>query len=167
MRYQTPPHRAVPELSKCTCSTFVDCVDQEDDDEVDEEDDEEDDEEEPKKAAPPISKPKASSPKVFEAPKAVAPKPTQPEPKALAKPSPSTQKLPSGLQLTDIVVGTGVTPQKGDRLEVQYVGKLTNGKKFDSGKFKFRLGVGEVIKGWVRALCASRCFLHIPDGSKT
>ena len=34
---------------------------------------------------------------------------------------------------------------------MRYVGKLTNGKQFDaSGKrtFTFRLGVGEVIKGW-------------------
>ncbi len=88
-------------------------------------------------------------------------KPTQAGPKTGAKVSPSTQTLPSGLTLTDLVVGTGVTPRKGDLLEIQYVGKLTTGKKFDSGKLKFRLGVGEVIKGWVRAACclqAPLCF---------
>ena len=31
---------------------------------------------------------------------------------------------------------------------IQYVGTLKNGKRFDSGTIKFRLGKGEVIKGW-------------------
>lgn len=40
----------------------------------------------------------------------------------------------------------------GKRVQMKYVGKLaSNGKVFDSTKgapFTFRLGVGEVIKGW-------------------
>ncbi|MBR8834100.1 MAG: FKBP-type peptidyl-prolyl cis-trans isomerase [Stigonema ocellatum SAG 48.90 = DSM 106950] len=60
---------------------------------------------------------------------------------------------PSGLKYTDIKEGTGVTPQPGQTVEVHYVGTLENGKKFDSSRdrgepFKFKLGAGQVIKGW-------------------
>ncbi|KXN74065.1 FKBP-type peptidyl-prolyl cis-trans isomerase, partial [Conidiobolus coronatus NRRL 28638] len=58
----------------------------------------------------------------------------------------------NGLILEDKVVGTGTIATKGKRTSMRYIGKLTNGKVFDkcvSGKpFTFRLGVGEVIKGW-------------------
>jgi len=42
---------------------------------------------------------------------------------------------------------------KGSKIKVNYTGKLKNGDMFDStvdqGKpFKFKLGAGEVIKGW-------------------
>ncbi len=61
--------------------------------------------------------------------------------------------LPSGLQYVDLVVGTGATPQKGQRVSVHYVGTLENGKKFDSSydrakPFKFYPGMGMVIRGW-------------------
>lgn len=61
--------------------------------------------------------------------------------------------LPSGLQYVDLVVGTGPSPQKGQRVSVHYLGTLENGKKFDSsydrGKpFKFYPGMGMVIRGW-------------------
>ena len=40
----------------------------------------------------------------------------------------------------------------GSRCQMKYVGKLPSGKIFDQTKgnagFTFRLGVGEVIKGW-------------------
>ena len=42
--------------------------------------------------------------------------------------------------------------QAGKRVTMKYVGKLQSGKIFDQTKgnatFQFRLGVGEVIKGW-------------------
>ena len=61
-------------------------------------------------------------------------------------------KTADGLQYWDITVGTGATATKGHNVKVNYTGWLTNGKKFDSsvGKapFTFRLGAGEVIKGW-------------------
>jgi FKBP-type peptidyl-prolyl cis-trans isomerase len=62
-------------------------------------------------------------------------------------------KLPSGLTYWDIRQGTGPTAQTGQRVKVDYTGWLTSGKKFDSsvgtGKpFEFKLGAGEVIKGW-------------------
>lgn len=57
-----------------------------------------------------------------------------------------------GLQYWDIKLGTGATAVSGKRVTVNYTGWLTNGKKFDSsvGKapFSFKLGAGEVIKGW-------------------
>ncbi|KAI1296736.1 Peptidyl-prolyl cis-trans isomerase FKBP4 [Halotydeus destructor] len=44
-------------------------------------------------------------------------------------------------------------PNSGDRVDVHYVGTLTNGEMFDSSrerddKFTFTVGKGEVIKGW-------------------
>ena len=59
---------------------------------------------------------------------------------------------PSGLQYRDLVVGKGPQPKHGDTVVVNYTGRFTNGKVFDTsvGKkpFEFRLGRGEVIKGW-------------------
>ncbi|EGC38822.1 hypothetical protein DICPUDRAFT_12681, partial [Dictyostelium purpureum] len=57
----------------------------------------------------------------------------------------------NGLQYEDIVVGTGVSPKAGKKVGVKYIGKLTNGKTFDSSlrsPFDFRIGVREVISGW-------------------
>ena len=60
--------------------------------------------------------------------------------------------LQSGLKKTDVVVGKGAVAKKGDYVTVEYTGKLTNGKQFDSSvgraPFSFMLGAGQVIKGW-------------------
>lgn len=56
-----------------------------------------------------------------------------------------------GVKMTDLKIGTGPTAQSGQRASVMYAGRLlSNGKQFDASKkpFKFRLGAGEVIKGW-------------------
>lgn len=60
---------------------------------------------------------------------------------------------PSGLKYVDIVEGTGVSPTPGQTVTVDYTGTLENGKKFDSSldrgqPFSFRIGIGQVIKGW-------------------
>jgi len=59
----------------------------------------------------------------------------------------------SGLRYEDIVTGTGPSPQSGQEVTVHYTGTLEDGTKFDSSldrgqPFKFKIGVGQVIKGW-------------------
>jgi FKBP-type peptidyl-prolyl cis-trans isomerase len=59
----------------------------------------------------------------------------------------------SGLTYVDTVVGTGRQPEVGDTASVHYTGWLADGKKFDSSvdrkePFSFRVGAGQVIKGW-------------------
>jgi len=60
---------------------------------------------------------------------------------------------PSGLKYIDTEVGTGASPTTGQTVKVHYTGTLTDGKKFDSSvdrgqPFSFKIGVGQVIKGW-------------------
>ncbi|KAF8544768.1 hypothetical protein BDD12DRAFT_814668 [Trichophaea hybrida] len=66
--------------------------------------------------------------------------------------SPATKKVVQGVTIEDKKTGTGPVAKNGVKLGMRYIGKLNNGKVFDSntkGKpFTFRLGKGEVIKGW-------------------
>jgi len=59
---------------------------------------------------------------------------------------------PSGLRITDLVIGDGPEASSGQLVVVNYRGTLENGKEFDSsygrGPFSFPLGAGRVIKGW-------------------
>jgi peptidylprolyl isomerase len=59
----------------------------------------------------------------------------------------------SGLKYVDRKVGDGDEAKAGATVKVHYTGTLENGKKFDSSvdrgqPFSFKLGVGQVIKGW-------------------
>ncbi len=62
--------------------------------------------------------------------------------------------MDNGLKIEVIASGDGKTfPQKGQKVEVHYVGTLENGTKFDSSRdrgkpFVFKIGLGQVIKGW-------------------
>jgi peptidylprolyl isomerase len=64
---------------------------------------------------------------------------------------------PSGLQITDAKVGEGASPRTGQTCVMHYTGWLyqngAKGKKFDSSvdrgsPFEFKIGVGQVIRGW-------------------
>ena len=53
----------------------------------------------------------------------------------------------------DLTVGDGTEAVSGKTIIVHYTGWLTDGTKFDSSKdrndpFSFRLGTGQVIRGW-------------------
>lgn len=68
-------------------------------------------------------------------------------------PTPSISQKPINLKSVDEKVGTGKEAKAGDTVSVNYVGTLTNGKKFDSSydrkePFSFTLGQGQVIAGW-------------------
>lgn len=59
-----------------------------------------------------------------------------------------------GVEVQTIKPGDGSTyPRNGQTVVVHYTGTLENGTKFDSSRdrgkpFKFKIGKGEVIKGW-------------------
>lgn len=61
-------------------------------------------------------------------------------------------KHPSGLLYQDMIVGSGRVVQRGRNVALQYVLRLENGKVVDRADrkrpFKFRLGIGECIKGF-------------------
>jgi FKBP-type peptidyl-prolyl cis-trans isomerase len=64
---------------------------------------------------------------------------------------------PSGLKYTELKEGTGATPKKGQTVVVHYTGTLEDGTKFDSSRdrgqpFSFKVGIGQVIKGWDEGL---------------
>ncbi len=89
------------------------------------------------------------------------PEPTQASPSAIISESPASPAAnmgnlittADGLQMQDLVVGTGQEVKSGDTVTVNYLGTLTNGTKFDSSydrnqPFTTQIGVGQVIKGW-------------------
>uniref|UniRef100_A0A6M2DDB2 peptidylprolyl isomerase n=1 Tax=Xenopsylla cheopis TaxID=163159 RepID=A0A6M2DDB2_XENCH len=59
-----------------------------------------------------------------------------------------------GVDIETITPGDGTTyPKTGQTVVVHYTGTLTNGTQFDSSRsrgqpFKFKIGKGDVIKGW-------------------
>ena len=62
--------------------------------------------------------------------------------------------MENGLIIKDKLVGEGSVAEKYSIVTVHYIGRLENGKTFDSSKqigkepIRFTLGAGQVIKGW-------------------
>jgi len=98
------------------------------------------------------------------APNTMPAQPAKPLPEAAAVPAKhpagkfgDTTVTESGLMYIDTKKGTGAAPQNGQTISVNYTGKLTNGKTFDSNvdpsfhhtePFSTKIGVGQVIPGW-------------------
>src|SRR5678815_4992807 len=71
---------------------------------------------------------------------------------------------PSGLTYLITKKGTGPQLKAGDTVVMNYTGTLTTGVKFDSSydrnePFAFKLGAGQVIKGWDEGVAK----LHVGD----
>lgn len=61
--------------------------------------------------------------------------------------------VPSGLRYAEMVVGNGALPRDGQTAVVHFTGWLDDGMQFDSSidrrkPFGFKLGAGQVVKGW-------------------
>lgn len=78
---------------------------------------------------------------------------------------PDAVVTPSGLRYIIRREGTGSPPSFGATVAAHYEGRLINGVKFDSSydrgtPYEFRVGTGEVIKGWDEA------FAHMKKGER-
>jgi hypothetical protein len=79
--------------------------------------------------------------------------------------SPAAITTPSGLIYLITKKGTGRLPKNGETVVLHYTGMLTNGVKFDSSHdrdqpFAFKLGAGQVIKGYDEGLSKLRVGDH-------
>ena len=68
---------------------------------------------------------------------------------------------PSFFRAEDIVVGQGAPAAAGDVLTVHYIGSFTTGQVFQNSyqlgtPFTFRLGAGDVIRGWDQGVVGMR-----------
>ncbi len=77
----------------------------------------------------------------------------------------------SGVKIDIVKQGQGPMPKHGQTVVVHYIGMLMSGRKFDSSRdrgepFSFKLGAGQVIRGWDEALAmmnvGSRAKITIP-----
>ncbi len=62
-----------------------------------------------------------------------------------------------GLDIVVVEEGEGASVKTGDSIDIHYVGKLEDGKIFDSSRerkkpYNFTIGEGEVIKGWEKGV---------------
>lgn len=71
------------------------------------------------------------------------------------------QTTASGLKIKLLEAGTGEQAVAGSIVSVHYIGTLLDGKKFDSSRDRgqplpFKLGTGQVIKGWDEGIAMLR-----------
>ena len=130
----------------------------EEEEEEQEEEEEESEEEEQKKP----TKKSGKTMNIFSSLEKRSAAEAQPESKK-AKKEESTEgqikKIGEYITYKDVKIGEGRSPKKGSKCTVKYVGTLPNKKVFDqSGKkpFTFKIGVGEVIKGWDQGIMCMR-----------
>jgi len=80
--------------------------------------------------------------------------PSSPKPTSMTR----ERRLPGGLLISDMILGTGPPVKPGKRISLHYTGSLrSNGNVFDKNNSKqhplvFRQGTGEVIRGLERGL---------------
>lgn len=77
----------------------------------------------------------------------------------------ATQHTPGGVRFVFHTRGTGAVPHTNSRVAVRYTGFLPDGHIFDAtaasgGPLRFRVGRGEVIRGW------DELFPLLPAGSR-
>lgn len=89
---------------------------------------------------------------------------SRPAPKPAAKSAAAGVTTPSGLTYLITKKGTGAQLKTSDIVVLNYTGTLTTGEKFDSSfdrnqPFSFKLGAGQVIKGWDEGVSK----LHVGD----
>jgi peptidylprolyl isomerase len=102
----------------------------------------------PKAEPPPADKPAADKPAADKSESKV---------KVEGEDGKPVKKTDSGLEYVVLDEGKGEKPKQGDKIQAEYTGWLTDGKKFDSSKdhpeaFEFAVGTGEVIPAWDEAL---------------
>lgn len=68
----------------------------------------------------------------------------------------SMTRTSSGLYYEDIEAGTGEPAVSGQGVLVAYTGWLKDGTQFDSGRFEFRLGAGQVVPGFDEGVAGMR-----------
>ncbi|KAF9925964.1 peptidylprolyl isomerase fpr4 [Linnemannia zychae] len=121
-------------------------IEENEDDDGDSDEDEDSEPEPVKVEAPAAKKQKISEEKAFPI------KSHQEDIKKGESKKANKKTLPNGLIIEDTRVGEGARAKSGKKVGMRYIGRLENGKVFDkntSGKpFTFKLGAGEVIKGW-------------------
>jgi FKBP-type peptidyl-prolyl cis-trans isomerase len=72
-----------------------------------------------------------------------------------------TTTTSGGLQITEVTIGSGSEAHIGDTVRVHYTGSLQDGTVFDSSKsagkpLEFRIGGGQVIRGFDRGVTGMR-----------
>lgn len=99
---------------------------------------------------------------------------TKPTPPFKVAPGSNVVSTPSGLQYIDVVTGKGEPPEPGDICIVHYTAWLEDGTEIDSSlkprprdprdpskgekvlPFGFKLGQGQVLKGWDEGIATMR-----------